>query len=256
MTAYEKVACVRSEKRPTAISYINRIVTDPIMLYGDRQYGNDPAVIGGIGMLGNLPVTYIATERGNTIEERVRRNFGCPKPEGYRKALRLMKQAEKFRRPVLTIIDTSGAYCGKDAEERGQGEAIARNIYEMSSLRTPVIALIIGEGESGGALGIGVADRVYMLENSIYSVISPEGCASILLGDASRAPEMAESLRITADDMQSLGVVDGIIAERFERFGAMCAEIRELICGEFKALLELSDDELIAHRYNKFRRIG
>jgi len=256
MTAYEKVACVRSEKRPTAISYINRIVTDPIMLYGDRQYGNDPAVIGGIGMLGNLPVTYIATERGNTIEERVRRNFGCPKPEGYRKALRLMKQAEKFRRPVLTIIDTSGAYCGKDAEERGQGEAIARNIYEMSSLRTPVIALIIGEGESGGALGIGVADRVYMLENAVYSVISPEGCASILLGDASRASEMADALKITADDMAHFGVIDGIIPERFDRFGMMCADIREMLCAGFSALLEMSDNELLAQRYERFRRIG
>ena len=255
MTAYEKVAAVRSEKRPTAISYINRIVTDPIMLYGDRQYGNDPAVIGGIGMIGDIPVTYVATERGNTIEERVRRNFGCPKPEGYRKALRLMKQAEKFRRPILTIIDTSGAYCGKDAEERGQGEAIARNILEMSGLRTPVIALIIGEGESGGALGIGVADRVFMLENAVYSVISPEGCASILFGDSSKAGEAAESLKITSEDMARFGVIDGIIHEKFERFNMMCTEIRDILYGEYRKLLDLSDEDLIAGRYEKFRKI-
>ena len=255
MTAYEKVIAVRSEKRPTAISYINRIVTDPIMLYGDRQYGNDPAVVGGIGMIGDLPITYVATERGNTIEERVRRNFGCPKPEGYRKALRLMKQAEKFRRPILTIIDTSGAYCGKDAEERGQGEAIARNILEMSGLRTPIIALIIGEGESGGALGIGVADRIYMLENAIYSVISPEGCASILLGDAAKAPEVAESLKITAPDMQQFRVTDGVIGERFERFGFMCTEIRDLLYREYRQLLQCTDDELLGKRYEKYRQI-
>ena len=166
-----------------------------------------------------------------------------------------MKQAEKFRRPILTIIDTSGAYCGKDAEERGQGEAIARNILEMSGLRTPVIALIIGEGESGGALGIGVADRVFMLENAVYSVISPEGCASILFGDSSKAGEAAESLKITSEDMARFGVIDGIIHEKFERFNMMCTEIRDILYGEYRKLLDLSDEDLIAGRYEKFRKI-
>nr|MBQ4317738.1 acetyl-CoA carboxylase carboxyl transferase subunit alpha [Clostridia bacterium] len=255
MTPYERLCEVRSEKRPTAISYINRLITDPIMLYGDRRYGNDPAIIGGIGMLDGIPVTYIATERGNTLEERVRRNFGCPKPEGYRKALRLMKQAEKFHRPVITFIDTSGAYCGRDAEERGQGEAIARNIIEMSGLDTPIISVIIGEAESGGALGIGVADRLYMLRNAVYSVISPEGCASILSGDASKAPEMAEALHITSEDMTALGVADGIIEEHFERFGMMCHEMKQLLRCELSMLLELDTAELKRQRYERFRKL-
>ncbi len=256
MTAYERVNEVRGSKRPTAMAYISRLFPDSIKLYGDRLYANDPAIVGGIGMLDGIPVTYIATERGNTTEERVRRNFGCPKPEGYRKALRLMKQAEKFHRPIITFIDTSGAFCGREAEERGQGEAIARNILEMSHLKTPIIAIVIGEGESGGALGIGVSDRLYMLENAVYSVISPEGCASILLGDSEKAPEMADALKITAEDMVGFGVADGIIPERFERFGAMCGDMKSMLRRDLIELMKLDADVLLDERRARYARMG
>jgi len=257
MTAYEKITAARSEKRPTAISYITRLFPEHIMLYGDRAYGNDPAIIGGIGMLDGIPVTYVATERGNTIDERVRRNFGCPKPEGYRKALRLMKQAEKFHRPIVTFIDTSGAYCGREAEERGQGSVIANNILEMSGLETPIISILIGEGESGGALGIGVCDRLYMLEGAVYSVISPEGCASILLGDASKAPEMADALRITPEDNISLGIADEVISEDglTRPVGAVCAELKNLLKRDIAELSRLDGDALVNARYERYAKI-
>ncbi len=256
MTAYEKLKEARSQNRPTASAYISKLITDPIEFHGDRCFGDDPAIIGGVGLLGNIPVTYIATERGTATEERIKRNFGCPKPEGYRKALRLMKQAEKFHRPVITLVDTSGAFCGKDAEERGQGQAIAENLACMMGLRTPIITAIIGEGESGGALGIAVADRVYMLENAVYSVISPEGCASILWKDSSRAPEMAENLKITAKYMKKFGIAERIIPEQFDRFHAMCGEMKKILYHDIMLLKEKSCDTLLEERYARFRRIG
>ena len=256
MTAYEKLKEARSQNRPTASAYISKLITDPIEFHGDRCFGDDPAIIGGVGLLGNIPVTYIATERGTATEERIKRNFGCSKPEGYRKALRLMKQAEKFHRPVITLVDTSGAFCGKDAEERGQGQAIAENLACMMGLRTPIIAVIIGEGESGGALGIAVADRVYMLENAVYSVISPEGCASILWKDSSRAPEMAENLKITAKYMKKFGIAERIIPEQFDRFHAMCGEMKKILYHDIMLLKEKSCDTLLEERYARFRRIG
>ena len=180
MTAYERLQAARAQDRPTSRAYIENLFTERTELHGDRKYADDPAIIGGIGYLGDIPVTFIGIERGRDLQERIRCNFGCPMPEGYRKALRLMKQAEKFHRPVICFVDTSGAYCGEEAEERGQGQAIADNLMQMMGLETPIITIVIGEGGSGGALGLSVANRVYMLENAVFSVISPEGCASIL----------------------------------------------------------------------------
>ena len=186
MRAYERLQAARDAERPTARAYIERLFSERTELHGDRKYADDPAVIGGIGLLGEIPVTFIGIERGRNLEERIQCRFGCPMPEGYRKALRLMKQAEKFSRPVICFVDTSGAFCGEDAEERGQGQAIADNLMQMMALKTPIITIVIGEGGSGGALGLSVANRVYMLENAVFSVISPEGCASILWEDAKR----------------------------------------------------------------------
>lgn len=186
MTAYEKLKTARLTGRPTGKSYVDELFDDKIILCGDRRFAEDSAILGGIGTLDGMPVTFIAIDKGQNTAERIKNNFGCPKPEGYRKALRLMKQAEKFSRPVICFVDTLGAYCGAEGEERGQGEAIAENLMEMMGLHTPVISIVIGEGGSGGALGLCVADRVYMLENAVYSVISPEGCASILWKDSSR----------------------------------------------------------------------
>ena len=215
MTVYDKLLCTRKSGRATAKDYIlsNAIITDFIELHGDRAFADDRAVIGGIGMLRDLPVTVIGIEKGHDLSERVERNFGCVLPEGYRKALRLIRQAEKFGRPVLCIVDTQGANCGKGAEERGAGEAIARNLYELSGVRVPIITLMIGEGGSGGALALAVADRVWMLSNAYYSVISPESCASILFKDPSRAPEAAEHLKLTAQDLLQLEVIEKIVEE-------------------------------------------
>ena len=199
MTAYERLQAARAQDRPTSRAYIENLFTERTELHGDRKYADDPAIIGGIGYLGDIPVTFIGIERGRDLQERIRCNFGCPMPEGYRKALRLMKQAEKFHRPVICFVDTSGAYCGEEAEERGQGQAIADNLMQTMGLETPIITIVIGEGGSGGALGLSVANRVYMLENAVFSVISPEGCASILWEDASKAADAAECLKITAD---------------------------------------------------------
>ena len=212
-TPYERVKLARDNQRPTGQDYIKNIFRHFVELHGDRRYADDKAVIGGIAKLNDTPVTVIAIEKGHTSKERVERNFGAPHPEGYRKALRLMKQAEKFGRPIICFVDTSGAYCGIGAEERGQGQAIAENLMEMSTLCVPVISILIGEGGSGGALALAVADRVWMLQNSVYSVISPEGCASILWKDAAKADEAAESLKLTAEDAKSLGVIERILSE-------------------------------------------
>lgn len=252
MSAYDKVMLSRSKGRPTGTSFIENIFDGFIELHGDRRFGDDPAVIGGIASLGGAPVTVIAVEKGTDTKERLRRNFGMPGPEGYRKALRLMKQAEKFHRPVVCFVDTSGAYCGLGAEERGQGQAIAENLMELSSLRTPVISILIGEGGSGGALALALADRVWILENAMYSVISPEGCASILWKDAKRVKDAAECLKLTAQDMQELGVVERVIPE--EDMPAAYERIKELLCEELAGLTSLPPEELLEARYSRFRK--
>jgi len=252
--AYDKVKLARSNKRPTGWDYIRNVFRGFIELHGDRRFGDDPAVIGGIARLQDLPVTVIAVEKGHTLRERSYRNSGAPSPEGYRKALRLMKQAEKFGRPVICFVDTSGAYCGADAEERGQGQAIAENLMEMSTLCVPVISVIIGEGGSGGALALCVADRVWMLENSIYSVISPEGCASILWKEAARASEAAESLKLTAQDAARLGIIEEIIPEDQLGTDAFYADLRKRFKQELDVLQ--NEPELLQNRYARFRNIG
>ena len=252
MSAYDKVMLARSKGRPTGASYIENIFDSFIELHGDRRFGDDPAIVGGIATLEGVPVTVIAIEKGTDTKERLKRNFGMPSPEGYRKALRLMKQAEKFRRPVVCLVDTSGAYCGLGAEERGQAQAIAENLIELSTLRTPVISILIGEGGSGGALALALADRVWILENAMYSVISPEGCASILWKDAKKVKDAAECLKLTAQDMKELGVVEQIITE--EDVSATYAQVKSLLSSELPALMSLSVEELLAARYGRFRQ--
>ena len=222
--------------------------------HGDRRYGDDPAIVGGIARLNGNPVTVIAMEKGHTAKERVQRNFGAPHPEGYRKALRLMKQAEKFGRPVVCFVDTSGAYCGIGAEERGQGQAIAENLMELSTLCVPVISILVGEGGSGGALALAVADRVWMLQNAVYSVISPEGCASILWKDAAKAEAAAQSLRLTAEDAKSLGVIERILSEKEIGKKEFYDRIRALLAKEIEVLS--NDMDLVGKRYDRFRKIG
>ncbi len=256
MKAYEKLKEARRQDRPTASSYIDKIFTSKIELHGDRAFGDDPAMLGGIGFLGDIPVTYIATERGVATEERIRRNFGCPKPEGYRKAKRLMLQAEKFSRPVVTFVDTSGAFCGVEAEERGQGQAIADSIECMMGLKVPIISIIIGEGESGGALGIAAADSVYMLRNAVYSVISPEGCAGILMKDSSRAAESAEDLKLTSDSIKNLGAAERIIEENFDAFGDMCEGMRNLLIRDITKLSVLDTEQLCEKRFRRYADMG
>ena len=207
-TGYERVKAARSADRPTGLDYVNYIFSDFVELHGDRRFADDAAIVGGIARLGDRPVTVIAIEKGHNTKDRMARNFGMPHPEGYRKALRLMHQAEKFHRPVICFVDTAGAYCGIGAEERGQGQAIAENLVAMSGLKTPILSVLIGEGGSGGALALAVADRVFMLENAVYSVISPEGCASILWKDAARAEEAASCLKLTAHDALAMGMTE------------------------------------------------
>lgn len=254
--AYEKVKIARSNKRPTTLDYIQNILTDFTELHGDRRFADDGAIVGGVARLNGKPITIIGIEKGRNTKERMQHSFGSPNPEGYRKALRLMKQAEKFHRPVLCLVDTSGAYCGIGAEERGQGLAIAENLMEMMTLKTPAISIVIGEGGSGGALALSVSDRVWMLENSIYSIISPEGCASILWKDASKAAEAAENLKLTAQDSLENKLIEKIIPEDnlgSEEFYNM---VKDMIIKTFDELSELSMEELLDQRYKRFRRIG
>ena len=254
VTAYERVKLARDNTRPTGLDYIRNIFRDFVELHGDRCYADDHAIVGGIARLNGTPVTVIAIEKGHTAKERTYRNFGAPNPEGYRKALRLMKQADKFGRPVICFVDTSGAYCGIGAEERGQGQAIAENLMEMSTLCVPIISVLIGEGGSGGALALAVADRVWMLQNAVYSVISPEGCASILWKDAAQAETAAASLKLTAEDARTLGVIERILPEKDIGKKEFYTHIRTLLEEE---LQELSGDvDLISKRYDRFRRIG
>ncbi|WP_050606284.1 acetyl-CoA carboxylase carboxyltransferase subunit alpha [Clostridium niameyense] len=259
-SAWDKVTLARLKERPTALEYIELIFQDFIEFHGDRNFSDDKSIICGIGLLNNTSVTIIAQQKGRNTKENIERNFGMPKPEGYRKAIRIMKQAEKFKRPIICFIDTPGAFCGVDAEERGQGEAIARNLLEMSRLRTPIISLVIGEGGSGGALALGVADRVLMLENSIYSILSPEGFSSILWKDASRAKEAAEVMKITSENLKEFGVIDDIIKEPFggahKNSTNMAQNIKEVIINEINILKNYNMELLLQERYDKFRNIG
>lgn len=260
LTAWERVLIARMVNRPTALDYINRIFTSFTELHGDRLYEDDKSIVGGIALFNNEPITIIGIQRGRDIKENIERNFGSPNPEGYRKALRLMKQAEKFNRPVVCFIDTKGAFPGAGAEERGQGEAIARNLMEMAGLKVPIISIIIGEGGSGGALALGVADRVWMLENSIYSVLSPEGFASILWKDSSRSKEAAEVMKITSKDLYELEIIDQIISEpeggAHNNVDMVAEEIKNSLQEELKDLKKHSVEELLELRYRRFRKYG
>lgn len=261
MTIYEKIQYTRSGKRPTAAAYVDAIFHDFVQLHGDRRYGDDSAVIGGIALLGDTPVTVIGIEKGTDTKDKIQHNFGQANPEGYRKALRLMRQAEKFHRPVITLVDTAGASCGIGAEERGQGSAIAENLYEMMTLKTPILSMVIGEGGSGGALALAVADAVWMLENAYYSVVSPEGCASILWKDSAKAAEAAQALRPDAQSLYELGIIEKIIPEP-EDFSQEDAKktffhsLQEDLSKEICRLQKENLDVLLAARYEKFRKVG
>ena len=244
----------REQSRLTALDFANGIFEEFIELHGDRSFRDDGAVIGGIGWLGDQAVTVVGIQKGKSLHDNLKRNFGQPHPEGYRKALRLMKQAEKFDRPVVTFINTAGAYPGVGAEERGQGEAIARNLMEMSDLKVPIIAIIIGEGGSGGALALAVANRVWMLENSIYAVLSPEGFASILWKDGSRAMEAAELMKITSHELLEMGIVDKIILEEDFSSKELLACVKSELRAELDRLQGLPLDQLIEERYQRFRK--
>lgn len=260
LTAWQKVQIARHPRRPYTMDYIQRMCDNFLELHGDRGFSDDHAIVGGIAEIGPEKVILIGHQKGRGTKENLYRNFGMASPEGYRKALRLMKLAAKFGRPVITLIDTPGAYPGLGAEERGQAEAIARNIYEMARLPTPILTIVIGEGGSGGALAIAVADEVYMLEYSIYSVISPEGCASILYRDASQAPQAAESLKLTAPDLVNFKLVDGIIPEPLggaHREPDICAQrVRETVLKALSRLNALSAEELLAQRHRKYEKMG
>ena len=244
----------REQTRLTALDFATGIFDDFVELHGDRSFRDDGAVVGGIGWLGEQAVTVVGIQKGKSLQDNLNRNFGQPHPEGYRKALRLMKQAEKFGRPVVTFINTAGAYPGVGAEERGQGEAIARNLFEMSDLKVPIIAIIIGEGGSGGALALAVADRVWMLENSIYAVLSPEGFASILWKDGTRAMEAAELMKITSYELLDMQVVDKVISEVGLSSKELIKQVKEQLQAELDELGKLSLDQLIEERYQRFRK--
>jgi len=260
LNEWQIVEISRHPNRPTFVDYLNNIFTDFVELAGDRYFGNDKAIIAGFGRLDGKSVCIIGEEKGKDLEDKVRRNFGMPHPEGYRKSLRLMKLAERFKIPILTFIDTAGAYPGIGAEERGQGEAIAKNLFEMSKISVPIIATVISEGGSGGALAIGVADRVFMLEYATYSVISPEGCASILWKDAAKAPDAAKSLKLTAKWCKEFGIVDKIIKEPLG--GAhrnpeiVFNNLKSELIKELSVLSKFSSEQLVKMRYNKFRNLG
>ena len=255
LSAYERLKLARSSDRPTGKDYVAGVFTGFIELHGDRRFADDPAIVGGVAWLKDCPVTVIAIEKGHTAKERAFRAFGTPSPEGYRKALRLMKQAEKFGRPVVCFVDTCGACCGVGAEERGQGQAIAENLMELTTLCVPVISVLIGEGGSGGALALAVADEVWMLEDAYYSVISPEGAASILWKDVNRAKEAAESLRLTAGDLYEFGVIEKIIPS-VQEGGVDMLRLKLEIAETFRRSAALDADELLERRYQKFRKIG
>ncbi|MCI9197041.1 MAG: acetyl-CoA carboxylase carboxyltransferase subunit beta [Lachnospiraceae bacterium] len=257
--AWDRVLASRKKDRPVGRDYIGSLFTDFTEFHGDRYYGDDQAVIGGIAYFRGMPVTVIAQEKGRDTKENIQRNFGMPSPDGYRKALRLMRQAEKFHRPVICFVDTPGAFCGVEAEERGQGEAIARNLYEMSALKTPILSIVIGEGGSGGALAMAVADEVWMMENSIYSILSPEGFASILWRDSGKAREAAEVMKLTAGDLYALGVVERVLAEPEELTAQEIRSVTDPLADQIGEFLErygdMDAEALVQHRYDRFRKM-
>jgi acetyl-CoA carboxylase carboxyl transferase subunit alpha len=260
LSPWQKVQISRHLNRPYTLDYIEAMLTDFTEMHGDRGFADDPAIVCGMAKLDGMPVVIIGHQKGRTLKERVYRNFGQPNPEGYRKALRLMRFAEKFKKPIITFIDTQGAYPGIGAEERGQGESIARNLYVMSLLKVPIVAVVIGEGGSGGALALGVADRVLMLEHATYSVISPEGCAAILWNNGAKASEAAELLKITAQDLFHMKVIDEVVEEPIggaHRDARRAAELlKEAITRNLSEIKNTSSDELVKFRYEKFRKLG
>ena len=260
LTAWQRTQLARHPRRPHALDLYRLLFDDFLELHGDRVYGDDPAIVGGLARFAGRSLVVVGHQKGRDTREKIARNFGMPHPEGYRKALRLMQMAEKFAKPLLTLIDTPGAYPGIGAEERGQAEAIARNLRIMAKLRTPAIAVVTGEGGSGGALAVGVANRILMLEHAVYSVISAEGCAAILWNNAAKAPEAAELMRITAPDLLRLGVIDGIVPEppggAHRDWEATAANLRGVLRAELAALNGKTAEALVSERYDKFRRIG
>jgi acetyl-CoA carboxylase carboxyl transferase subunit alpha len=260
LSAYQRVQLARHPQRPYFLDYVEQLCPEFIEIHGDRKFGDDPAIVGGFGLLGTMPVCLIGHQKGRDTKQRQYRNFGMPKPEGYRKALRIMKLAEKFARPILTFIDTPGAYPGIDAEERGQAEAIAHNLREMAQIRVPIIATITGEGGSGGALAIGVGDRVNMLECSIYSVIAPESCSAILWRDQQHAADAAEALKLTPEELKKYHLIDDIISEPDGGAQndpvAMAKRLGGVLEGQLRELLSVDADNLLACRYRKFRTMG
>lgn len=260
ITSWERVQLARGFGRPNSMAYINNLFDDFIELHGDRSYRDDAAIVGGIGLFNGLPVTIIGQQKGSNTKENIERNFGMPHPEGYRKALRLMKQAEKFNRPIICFVDTQGAYCGVGAEERGQGEAIARNLMEMINLSVPILSIIIGEGGSGGALALAVSDEVWMLENAIYSILSPEGFASILWKDSSRAKEAAEVMKLTARELLDLNIIERIINEPVGGVQIEAKQVYNKLREGIKEFLfryrSLDKEELLDRRYNRYRIFG
>lgn len=259
INAWDRVLLSRRKNRPVGSDYIRMLFQDFTEFHGDRLYGDDPAIIGGIAYFKERPVTVIAQEKGTNTKENIMRNFAMPSPEGYRKALRLMKQAEKFHRPVICFVDTPGAFCGLEAEERGQGEAIARNLYELSGLKTPVLSIVIGEGGSGGALALAVADEVWMLENSIYSILSPEGFASILWKDSTKAKEAAKVMKLTADDLKQMGVIECVLEEPEQYTVQTMKPVADQLRGKVEAFIEnyeqMPEQKLTEHRYQRFRKM-
>ncbi len=260
LTDWDRVAIARHPERPYTLDYIENMTTDFIELHGDRLCKDDAAIVGGLCKVDGKKVMIVGHQKGRTIEENIFRNFGMASPEGYRKALRLFKMAERFSIPIVNLIDTAGAYPGIEAEKHGQGEAIARNLLEMAGLKVPIISVVIGEGGSGGALALGVADKVYMLENSVYSVISPEGCAAILYKDSSKAPEAANNLKISGHSLQSLGIIDGIVKEPLggahRDYKCAANDLKSVILSSLLELSKLDVDTLLKNRYNKFRKMG
>ena len=263
LTAWERVEIARNPKRKTALDYINEIFDEFIELHGDRCYGDYKAMVCGLGRIENQNYTIIAEQKGRNTKENIERNFGMPNPESYRKAIRIMKQAEKFNRPIITFIDTKGAYPGVEAEQRGQGEAIAKSMFEMAKLTVPVIAIVIGEGSSGGALAIGVANKVIMLENAIYSILSPEGYSSILWKDSSRFKEAADRMKLTANDLYDMGIIETVIKESIENYTTekeLLKNITDKIKQEIQTTVQefksKTKDEIVEERYQKFRKIS
>jgi acetyl-CoA carboxylase carboxyl transferase subunit alpha len=259
-TPWQRVQNARHPKRPHTLDYVERILSDFQEIHGDRLFGDDPAIVCGMGRLDGQPVLLVGEQKGRDTKQKLFRNFGMPKPEGYRKALRAMQMASKFNRPIITFLDTPGAYPGIDAEERGQAEAIARNLREMARLTVPLIGVCIGEGGSGGALALGVANQVFMLENAVYSVITPESCASIIYRDSGKAEQAAAALKLSAPDMLQLGLIDGIIPEptggAHENYDEAARLVKEKLVASLRTLSTLTPDETVRRRYEKFRRMG